>query len=118
MVVANHPGGLLRAIEFGCGHDPLPDLTMPLYSLPLGLGKWSRLQQNMVGYADLADVVERGGNLERIEIRAGQAATCAYLFGKTLDPFGMEPRQQIAVAQRDRQGLGVEVQRIENRMFQ
>ena len=110
VVVTNCQSGLLRAFEFRRGQDSLPHLRVLFHFLALAFVELRSLQEDAVGYSDLADIVERGGNPENAEFFAGHATTHPNGLAEAKHTIGMTSRQRIAVTKRNRQRPGVGVQ--------
>ena len=72
----------------------------------------------MVRYSNLANIVERSGNLKNTQFFLGQATTHPNFLGETKHTLGVKARQEITVAQRNRQSFGVREKSGENGFFQ
>src|SRR5258708_4408734 len=86
-------------------HNSLPKATMLLHDLVLFRRQLSRLEQNRVGDADLADVMELGRGFEYIERGRCQPQFIADDAGISSDPQDMLARVIIAKLRRAGQTL-------------
>ncbi len=116
VMVADDLRRVFRSFEFGRRHDFLADLGVGLHDLPFGIVELRRLQQDVIGDADLADIVERCGDAECQQLVGGQAAGNPDRGREALHPFRMQLGQPVAVAERDGQRFGVGVEGIECRV--
>jgi hypothetical protein len=106
MMMADDVGHGRRAVVADRQDDAFADHRMLLHAFPFDLLKRGRLAQNLVGNADLAQIVELGAEAEQVQFAFGELEMVAEFDRQRDHPFGMPPRVMIALTQGDGQRAG------------